>query len=161
MLDIKTILHPTDFSPDSRCAFDLACAVARDHRSRIIVLHVAGPSVPGYGEAALLFDPEATYAALRDQLGEVKADNCTLEVEHRFTIGDPASEIVRVAEEAPADLIVMGTRGRTGLSRIVMGSVAEHVLRRAPCPVLTVKATTRQLAPAANPPEVAAGVWGD
>jgi universal stress protein A len=54
--------------------------------------------------------------------------------------GDPAEMILRVAEEVHADLIVMGTHGRTGLSRLLMGSVAEQVVRRAPCPVLTMKA---------------------
>jgi nucleotide-binding universal stress UspA family protein len=161
MMDVKTILHPTDFSADSRCAFELACAIARERCSKLIVLHVAGPAVPGYGEAALLYDPEETYAAFREELGEVKASDCTPKVEHRFVIGDPAREIVRVAEEAPADLIVMGTRGRSGLTRLVMGSVAEHVLRKAPCPVLTVKATDRVPPAAQKTPEHAVAVWGD
>jgi nucleotide-binding universal stress UspA family protein len=56
--------------------------------------------------------------------------------EHRLVMGDPATEIVRVAEEEKAELIVLGTHGRTGLSRILMGSVAEAVVRHAPCPVL-------------------------
>src|SRR5438105_11382148 len=53
--------------------------------------------------------------------------------------GDAAAEIIRVARELPADLIVMGTHGRTGIGRLLMGSVAEHVMRHAPCPVLTVR----------------------
>jgi hypothetical protein len=60
--------------------------------------------------------------------------------ERRLEEGDAVTEILRVAEEAPADLIVLGTHGRTGLARLLMGSVAEQVVRRAPCPVLTVKA---------------------
>jgi hypothetical protein len=54
-------------------------------------------------------------------------------------VGDPASAILRVTQELPADLIVMGTHGRTGLGRLLMGSVAEQVVRKAPCPVVTVK----------------------
>jgi nucleotide-binding universal stress UspA family protein len=62
-----------------------------------------------------------------------------VEAERRLEEGDPVEAILRVAEEIGADLIVMGTHGRTGLSRLFMGSVAEQVLRRAPCPVLTLK----------------------
>jgi len=65
-------------------------------------------------------------------------------VEHRLGEGDPATVILEVAEETGAGLIVMGTHGRTGLGRLVMGSVAEQVLRTAPCPVLTVRTTARQ-----------------
>jgi nucleotide-binding universal stress UspA family protein len=60
-------------------------------------------------------------------------------VEHRLGQGDPATVIVNIAQDAGAGLIVMGTHGRTGLGRVLMGSVAEQVLRKAPCPVLTVK----------------------
>src|SRR5262249_48839479 len=61
-------------------------------------------------------------------------------IEYRLSEGDPAVEIIRLAAEVKANLIVMGTHGRTGLGRLMMGSVAEAVLRRAPCPVLTLKA---------------------
>jgi nucleotide-binding universal stress UspA family protein len=61
-------------------------------------------------------------------------------MEYHLEAGDPATEILRVAREVPCDLIVLGTHGRTGLTRLVLGSVAEEVLRKAPCSVLTVKA---------------------
>jgi nucleotide-binding universal stress UspA family protein len=60
-------------------------------------------------------------------------------VERRLEEGDPIGEILRAAAEVPCDLIVMGTHGRTGLARLLMGSVAEEVVRKAPCPVVTVK----------------------
>jgi nucleotide-binding universal stress UspA family protein len=60
-------------------------------------------------------------------------------MEYKLAKGDPASPIIKVAEEMACDLIVLGTHGRTGLGRVLMGSVAEHVMRSAPCPVLVVK----------------------
>ena len=69
-------------------------------------------------------------------LSDVCPSDHQLSFEHRLVMGDPATEIVRIAEEEQAELIVLGTHGRTGLSRILMGSVAEAVVRHAPCPVL-------------------------
>jgi len=69
-------------------------------------------------------------------------------------LGDPASEIVRIADERKADMIVLGTHGRTGLTRMLMGSVAESIVRRAPCPVLVYRETNEQLTarkPSATP----------
>jgi nucleotide-binding universal stress UspA family protein len=68
-------------------------------------------------------------------------------VEHHLKEGDPATEILRLAEERKVDVIVMGTHGRTGLGRLLMGSVAEQIVRKAPCPVLTVRLPQRQAPP--------------
>ena len=76
----------------------------------------------------------------------------TVPYEHRLITGDPATAIARLAEEEQADLIVMGTHGRTGLTRLLMGSVAEAVVRRAPCPVLTYKQTDHSADSAADDP---------
>jgi nucleotide-binding universal stress UspA family protein len=75
-----------------------------------------------------------------------------VQVERRLEQGDAATEIVRVAQETHCDLIVIGTHGRTGLSRVLMGSVAEKVLRQAPCPVLAVKTPFENEAPITTPP---------
>jgi nucleotide-binding universal stress UspA family protein len=75
-----------------------------------------------------------------DWLHRLQAPRSGVEIDHRLTDGEPHAEILRVAEDDRCDLIVMGTHGRTGLPRLLMGSVAEQVVRRAPCPVLTVKA---------------------
>jgi len=64
---------------------------------------------------------------------------------HRLTMGDPAGEIVRIAGEEGAEMIVLGTHGRSGMSRMLMGSVAEAVVRRAPCPVLVYRAAAEKL----------------
>lgn len=139
---IQTILHPTDFSASSGYAFRLACSLARDHRSQLIVLHVVttlGPELVTYGEAVSQLEPEAYRQKLWSELRAVKPADPAIPVAYRLAEGDPAAEIVRLAGEAGSGLIVMGTHGRTGLDRLLMGSVAEQVMRKASCPVLTVK----------------------
>jgi nucleotide-binding universal stress UspA family protein len=83
--------------------------------------------------------PDTNETSLRKALAAVVPTDPAVEHEHRLLYGDPASEIVRLAGEEQVDLIVMGTHGRTGLMRLLMGSVAEAVVRRAPCPVLTIR----------------------
>src|SRR6516165_8047637 len=139
MLAIKTILHPTDFSERSDLAFDLACSLARDYGAHLIVMHVAEPPMPIYGNGLVLSPPQSSKEPLQAKLRQLLPQDSKVQVEHRLVEGDAAIEILRVAGTAKCDLIVIGTHGRTGLGRLLMGSVAEQVLRRASCPVLTVK----------------------
>jgi nucleotide-binding universal stress UspA family protein len=137
---LQTILHPTDFSAHSECAFRLACSLARDYGARLIVLHVAQlPVMAQDGMVLLPPQPEAYREAVAEQLRQLRAPNSGVRIAHRLEEGDTSTEILRVAQETSCDLLVLGTHGRTGLSRLLMGSVAEKVLRRAPCPVLTAK----------------------
>jgi universal stress protein A len=76
---------------------------------------------------------------VREELGKIVPDDSNVRCEHRVLVGVPALEIAGLAEEEQADLIIMGTHGRTGLTRLLMGSVAEAVVRRADCPVLTLR----------------------
>jgi universal stress protein A len=133
---VTTILHPTDFSERSGYALRLACSLARDLRARLFVLHV----VP----SSLAAEKRAFGEDMSAELSRMEIPNLELPVQRRLEEGDPATEICRVAKEAGCELIAMGTHGRTGLGRLLMGSVAEHVVRRAPCPVLTVKAPFAQ-----------------
>jgi nucleotide-binding universal stress UspA family protein len=138
MVPIRKILHPTDFSERSDNAFRLACALARDYHATVILLHANLPYL-AYGEGFVvppLMDEKEDLAAKLKALG-AKAPNVAME--QHLVEGDPAHEILRIAREAGCDLIVMGTHGSTGLTRLLMGSVAEQVVRKAPCPVLTVK----------------------
>jgi universal stress protein A len=139
MFRIATILHPTDFSPQSEHAFHLACSLARDHAGRVIVLHVAEPPLvaPGGGMTPPL--PGGVWEAIETQLRGVQTPDAKVPVEHRLEEGKPADEILRVAQDVKCDLIVMGTHGRTGLAHFLMGSVAEQVVRKATCAVLVVK----------------------
>ncbi len=138
MLPIRTVLHPTDFSERSAAAFRLACALARDYDAWLIALHVI-PSEVVYGEGVVLPTPQGYRLEMLAKLEALRAEGPGVRVEPRLAEGGPAEEIIRLVKEVPCDLVVMGTHGRTGLGRLLMGSVAEQVVRKAPCPVLTVK----------------------
>jgi nucleotide-binding universal stress UspA family protein len=141
MTRIKSILHPTDFSDQAQLAYRLACSLARDYGAKLLLVHVRQLAVPLAGEAAMLppQPPPEEEDALRDRLYALRPDDPRLAVEHYLLLGDPAEETVRLAAEKGCDLIVLGTHGRTGLARLLMGSVAEHVVRLSPCPVMLVK----------------------
>lgn len=140
MSPIRTILHPTDFSESAEAAFSLATTLARQHGARVVVLHVYPPPL-SEAEAVDRRRPPGYEAELWHLLDQFAAPDPETRVEYRLIEGNAtAEEIVSMAEEENSDLIVMGTHGRTGLARLLMGSVADGVLRRATCcPVLTVR----------------------
>ena len=141
MLAIKSILHPTDFSEQSGYGFQMACALARDYGARLLVCHVYQPPPVVYGEFGVAPPPPGEAPeSLRERLGRVRPPDDAVDVQHYLLEGEAAEEIVELARDSLCDLIVMGTHGRTGLGRLLMGSVAEQVMRHAPCPVLTIKA---------------------
>jgi nucleotide-binding universal stress UspA family protein len=148
MLRIQTILNATDFSPQADHALRLACALARDYKAGVIVTHVRDLQMAAYGEfAAFPISPEEDRSALEEKLAEVKRAHPEV-VRCILAEGDPAGEIVALAKSEHCDVIVLGTHGRTGLGRLLMGSVAEQVVRRAPCPVLTMKMPVKTVTPA-------------
>lgn len=141
MIAIQTILHPTDFSEHSDYAFQLARALAHDFGALLVVVHVAPPPMVAYGGVMTPPPPPADdLSTAKEQLQKFQTPEPGLRLERLLEEGDAATEILRVARELKADLIAMGTHGRTGLGRVLMGSVAEQVVRRATCAVLTVKA---------------------
>jgi nucleotide-binding universal stress UspA family protein len=161
MLPIQTILCPTDFSSRSNYAFQLGCALARDYGARLVVLHVIEPAIVGYPMGPVVPPPppadykEKLWEAFRRlQASDPKIRE--LRIDTRTAEGDPTEEICRLAGESACDLIVMGTHGRSGVGRLLMGSVAEQVLRRAPCPVLTIKMPADSQAGAEHPPRARA-----
>ena len=139
MLPIHTILHPTDFSQQSAGALHLACALARDHHAHLVILHVATEPLMTFGEVGFPPPIDDCKDVLMEQLQSLEVKSSEVRLSHRLEEGEPAEEILRVASLCGADLIVMGTHGRRGLARLLMGSVAERVLRSAPCPVLTLR----------------------
>jgi len=141
MLPIHSILCPTDFSRPASYALPLAKALARDYGARLVLLHVIQPDpLPVMGEfGAVPPEPAPDKAALRKRLIAMVPENPASEVLAVVAEGDPATEILRAAQQHKSDLIVLGTHGRTGLGRVLMGSVAETVTRKATCPVLTLK----------------------
>jgi nucleotide-binding universal stress UspA family protein/quercetin dioxygenase-like cupin family protein len=140
-LDIHTILHPTDFSSGSDYAFELACVLAEKFAARLILLHVLLPSsqpFPGDQPYNPLLSAEGQ-ECVKGRFNWPQPLNQQLSVEHRLAEGDSSEEILRLADAGHCDLIVMGTQGRTGLQRMVIGSVAEEVLRMSASPVMAVK----------------------
>jgi len=149
MPSIQRILVPVDFSDCARAALDYARFVADRFGATIDVLHVVEPPaavVPAMatleGGVSLPISPvDRTHAAreLEQWITDARRGTET-RVRPRLDSGDAHSTILRLAAEEPFDLIIMGTHGRTGLGHLLLGSVAEKVVRRAPCPVLTVRA---------------------
>lgn len=138
-MNIKTILVPTDFSESSRKALEVATSLAKDHGAKIVVAHVMEPP-PVYGEGQLAYSFEDVGVdEARRELATISPTDNTVACEHKLLRGDATSQILHAAEDTRADLIVMGTHGRTWLAHLLMGSVAEGVVRRAACPVLAVK----------------------
>lgn len=131
--NVGLILHPTDFSDDSHASFQVAHSLARDLGSRLLLLHVAANHHAGADERA-----QESLDALEAQARGDGADAAAA-VEGRVVEGHPAPAILKTAGEVGAGLIVMGCHGRTGVQRLIMGSVAEAVLRSAGCPTLVVK----------------------
>ncbi len=148
----KKIIFPTDFSRCGDAALKMATSLAHDAGARLLIVHVEEPPV-AYGGGEMYYGvPEPGSEDLKRMLEAVVPTDPTVPYEHRLITGDPATAIARLAEEEQADLIVMGTHGRTGLTRLLMGSVAEAVVRRAPCPVLTYKQTDHSADSAADDP---------
>ena len=140
---LKQILVPIDFSDCSKKALQYAIPLAKQHQSAITLLYVVPPnySLGEYGgldyaslDAQMRASGDKQLAALvvDEVRGEVSADTLVRS-------GSPAVEIIQVAKALPADVIVISTHGRTGLKHVFLGSVAEEVVRRAPCPVLVVR----------------------
>ena len=145
MPQIRQILVPVDFSDHSARALDLAVSLAQAFGARLHLLHCYPIQLGGISPYGLVvpesLDRDVREAATR-RLAEwrEKASAAGVEVESEVTPIFPSEAIAAQAESTGADLIVMGTRGLSGLRHVLLGSVAERTLRTAPCPVLTVKA---------------------
>lgn len=166
---VTHVLVPTDFSEAAAHALRYAFDEAEVHRAKVTLLHVVPPGTgtdvyqvsraAGHHGA---FDPAATVrvgapwpaqpaTVVRHDVSDVVLTQLRDLIPHEFrntwstelAVGSPAETIVRIAQEQAADLIVMGTHGRTGLKHALLGSVAEKVVRLAPCPVLTVRQACR------------------
>jgi nucleotide-binding universal stress UspA family protein len=142
MLPVRTILHPTDFSASSEAALVYACALAKDYAAEIVLLHVWEPLIVMGGKKYPQVPPNDVEETMA-RLDLLAVPEPSVKITRKVVVGEPPEEIVREARERRCDVIVMGTHGHTGLTRVLLGSVAEGVLRHAPCPVLTVRAAPK------------------
>jgi nucleotide-binding universal stress UspA family protein len=138
-MSIRTILWPTDFSDDSRHALDHAAAIARWYSARIVALHAFSPV---YAESPVLAgadDGFGTSAGIYTQLqDEIAIPTAGIDTTVDVVESAAAPAIVKYATQHDVDLLVIGTHGTSGFEHLLLGSVTEKVLRKAPCPVLTV-----------------------
>jgi universal stress protein A len=136
-MDIQRILCPIDFSEFNQIANRHASILAKSTGARIIYLHVCLPDA--YRTPAELVDQKEEEEALRKQLKTYQPTEAGVEASWVLEYGIPAERIIHYANENDIDLVVIGTHGRTGILRVLMGSVAETVVRQAECPVLAIK----------------------
>ncbi len=141
---IRRILHPSDFSRASTAAFARAVDMARMNRAELLIIHVLAPFVPFGGTVTNLayqeIEARARAQAKKDLNGLVaKARRAGARARGFLMEGVPYDRILRTARSRRADLLVLGTHGRTALTRFFLGSVAGRVVARAKCPVLTVR----------------------
>jgi universal stress protein A len=142
-MEIHHILAPTDFSEYSKQAVECARELAQKFGAKLLLLHVV--ELPPYLDEGFVPARTGLLEDLQRQasldLAQVllEAQGAKVEISRQVVVGIPYRTIVEVAAAEKVDLIVMATHGRTGLSHLVMGSVAERVVRTAPCPVLTIR----------------------
>lgn len=146
MIRLKRILVPHDFSETSDAAVKYAVAFAQNFGAALSLLHVSSKATFEMGTEFPLGLEESLDAAVRERMLKILAptDQAALKTEFQILEGTPAVEIVRYAKEHDVDLIIMGTHGRGFIAHAVLGSVAEKVVRTAPCPVLTVHSPERE-----------------
>ena len=146
MSRIRRVLHPTDFSRASTPAFKRAVETAKANRAELLVLHVMVPAVPimgdGYVSPQVYEDLEArargsAQKQIRKQVE--KAKQAGARVKGLLLEGVAHERIAQAARARKAELVVIGTHGRTGFAKLFLGSVASRVLAVSPCPVLTVR----------------------
>lgn len=151
MIRVKTILFPTDFSETSQEAARYAISFAREFKAKVYVLHVVNEKI--FTEGLTLprvisiedMEKEMTEEARKRLKTLVPAEEAEgLDWEAVIRQGQPFLEIIRFAKDQDVDLIVIGTHGHSGFEHIIFGSTAEKVVRKAPCPVLSVRPEQRE-----------------
>lgn len=149
-MKVERILFPTDFSEGSYHALPYAVDLARHYNARLYIIHI----IYDIARATESHIPHISMDELYKEMSawaEKEMERCCIEeirglpnVEKKVLKGVPYDEIIKFATEEKIDMIVMGTYGRSGLERFIFGSTAERVVRRAPCPVMTVRIPTHR-----------------
>lgn len=144
-MKVERILFPTDFSEGSAHALPYAVDLARHYNAQVYILHV----IYDIGKAFESHIPHVSTDEIHREMhnwASKELDKCCVEetrgvadIHKSIVVGVPYEEIIKFADKEKIDLIVIGTYGRSGLERFIFGSTAERVVRRAPCPVMTVR----------------------
>ncbi len=133
----KKILCPIELSDDCQPLVDLAAALAVEHSAELVLLHVA---IPPLAQESMYAGEDVESVIVADQMRFEKIrPSSEIKTQHVFLRGNPGPETIKFAESIGCDLIVLGTHGRSGVFRVLMGSVAEYISRHAHCPVLTLR----------------------
>jgi nucleotide-binding universal stress UspA family protein len=156
MVKIEHILVPTDFSEFSRYALDYAITIAKTFEAKITLLHITNENeLVALQQVSAYFEPGKLEDLLKQRESEDRKQldgfispelKKGIEVETLHKVGIPFVEIIRTAKEKAVDLIVIATHGRSGLSHILFGSVAEKVVRKSTCPVLSIRPREHEFA---------------
>ncbi len=142
MINIKTILCPIDYSEGSLAALNYALHFALKEPARLCIMHVIDVRyLEGYTPLEVADPDSETISRMKSELVKSVPEDLRekVDLEAVVAVGIPVIEIIDAVKEKAADVVVMGTHGRTGIAHVIMGSVAENVVRRSPCPVLTVR----------------------
>ena len=147
-MNVKKILLPVDYSHSGDAAMAYAVSLAKEYEAELHLVHVYEQPIAyiegGFAGTPLPAIPPADLESEEAKLNAINPGE-GVKLRRSFIVGNPGDELVGYAKENDIDLVVMGTHGRTGLNRLLMGSVAEGVVRRSPCPVLTIKQPTQEL----------------
>jgi nucleotide-binding universal stress UspA family protein len=156
MVKIEHILVPTDFSEFSRYALDYAITIAKTFEAKITLVHITNENeLVALQQVSAYFEPGKLEDLLKQRESEDRKQldgfippelKKGIEVETLHKVGIPFVEIIRTAKEKGVDLIVIATHGRSGLSHILFGSVAEKVVRKSACPVLSIRPREHEFA---------------
>ena len=138
MNSFTKILCPVDLSENSKAAIALASSIAKLSSAKLVFIYVGPPPLPREAMFAS-GDMDAFMSRHRKQLEEVKPTESGVVVEHVVLQGDAADEVLKFADEQMCDLIVLSTHGRSGITRFLMGSVAEKIVRHSKIPVMSVR----------------------
>ena len=159
-MNIRKIIYATDFSSCCDTAMQYATAFASAANARLLIVHV-DDETPGLviGNVGYGYLPQIDQIAQQqlEKLKSIKPESATVVYEHHFLRGNVADEIINFSQEQEADLIVIGSHGASGIGRLLLGSVAEAIIRRSTCPVLAVRANACSASPTKTDSESGVG----
>jgi nucleotide-binding universal stress UspA family protein len=143
-MSFRKVLCAVDFGPSTKMTIEMARQIAESNNGTVILFHVVPMPVEAIGQPLMVEPLAGAEDDARKRLNRIASESLTHSYEILVVTGDPAASIIASAEEQAADLVVMATHGRTGISHFFLGSVAERVVRESSVPVMTVRAPSEK-----------------